>query len=78
MSILLSVTLPCTSSTALSVREFSPVLFPVSVPPPAHWLDVARPIYRFFAHPLTMALGWTAAFLLSALCCYGWLLVVML
>jgi hypothetical protein len=45
---------------------------------PAHWLDIARPIYRFFAHPLRCTLGWFGVFLLAMLGCYGFLLVVML
>jgi hypothetical protein len=63
---------------ALGVGEFSPVTVLLPIARPAHWLDVARPIYRFFAHPLTMVLVWGAVFVLSALTAYGWLMVVSL
>jgi hypothetical protein len=62
---------------ALRVGEFSPVPLPLPIPRPAHWLDIARPIYRLLAHPLTMAIVWGVVFILSAAVAYGWLLVVM-
>jgi hypothetical protein len=70
------------SATSLSVPlvtgEFSPVPLSLPIARPWHWLDLARPIYRWFAHPLTMALVWGAVFLLSAVIAYGWLMVVTL
>ncbi len=64
--------------TLLGVGEFSPLPSPLELPRTAHWLDIARPIHRFFAHPLTIAIGWGIVFLLSALVAYGWLMVVSL
>ena len=61
----------------LGIGELSPMPEPRCFRP-AHWLDVARPIYRLFAHPLTMVIVWGAVFVLSALISLGWLLVVLL
>jgi hypothetical protein len=54
------------------------VLQLLPLPRPAHWLDLARPIYRFFAHPVTMAVAWTGVFLLSAFSCWMLLMIVLL
>jgi uncharacterized protein (DUF2062 family) len=74
----MSVRLHGTPRLALGVGEFSPVPQILPIARPLHWLDIARPIYRFFANPLTMAIVWGAVYILSALVACGWLLVVML
>jgi hypothetical protein len=75
----MSATLQTNSRIALSIGEFSPVTVPpLPIARPAHWLDIARPVYRLLARPLTMAIVWVAVFLLSAATAYGWLMVVAL
>jgi hypothetical protein len=74
----MSATLLTVPRLALGIGEFSPVPELLPIPRPAHWLDLARPIFRFLAHPLTMAIAWVAVFLLSAFSCWMLLMIVLL
>jgi len=78
MSFLLSATLPCTPRSLLGTGEFSPVPQLLPIARPWHWLDLARPIYRLMAHPLTMALGWGVVFLLASFSFWAALMVALL